>query len=1070
MPVTIQPATLKYKNNSGVFLEADCLRGPAGDPTELIDDTAGSGDTDITWSADKLTTDLGGKAAQTELAPAYSASSTYAVGDYCTYDGGFYVCTTAISAAEAWTAAHWTAVTVGSELIKASSDSIVPLFSIGQSMYSLTCNMTFAEVQSAIRAKKCTSCLCGIVDNILGFYLFNADSSKIVFATTIDISTMGIPSAMNGLASYYITYNSDGTATLGTGGVSLESIAKDYSSLTYPVAAGTLCLYQSELYKAKQDIPTQEQWTSLHWQITTVDEQLGLLQTNIDGKADKTDTVLNTTLSRGRKANTTIGNMSFAFGANVEASGLISFAEGADTVASGQSAHAEGEATTASGYQAHAEGEHTTAQGIDAHAEGQYTRAEGNYAHAEGSGSVAGGAYSHAEGCGTTSNGYGMHASGIYNQPDTLYPEWVANTSYQVGDKVMHSNSGCVCKTDNSDATFDSSKWDFVSTTGDTAFVIGNGTSGSARSNAMKVDWDGNATLAGNVYVNANHDSTGGSKLLSALEFDGAGITARSYTTKFGGEFSVTTAVSQNYISPYARASVTGGFSKHYTHRVTINGTEYILPTRMWFVNEQSGCKVYAYLGNLNLYISDISGVPEGTDNVPFVIIADLNNNSSIDVLTSDAGTYTIKVEQISYTGANLPKTLIYGDEYAPIEKNDSVNSTYNGFSIGVNELKSKRGTVAIGYANRINNQFSQAFGSNSVVSADNATSIGDTNAVSGSGGTAIGTRLSVNGSNMVAIGFQNKAANMYTAWASNTLYKPGDVVRVTISGTTLNSVCKTEHTSSSSYIDDIGNWKVSPSNADTAFVIGNGNPNNSLSLSNAMKVDWVGNAYMNGNVYVGCNADSTGGTILPKDVQINGTSIVASGVANIPIAGTDTIGTVKIGSSMSIGSSGALNFQAVGASEVKAGTSYTRALTPERQHASVFYGLAKAAGQDMASSSNAVGTYTAAAKAAIQSMLGVEPGVSFAETVSGTTPSITGEANVRYICGEVATLSITPPSAGTIVVRFESGTTPTVLTLPSTVVFPAGIDLTTLSASTIYEIMITDGVYGGVMTWAVSA
>ena len=116
------------------------------------------------------------------------------------------------------------------------------------------------------------------------------------------------------------------------------------------------------------------------------------------------------------------------------------------------------------------------------------------------------------------------------------------------------------------------------------------------------------------------------------------------------------------------------------------------------------------------------------------------------------------------------------------------------------------------------------------------------------------------------------------------------------------------------------------------------------------------------------------------------------------------------------------------------------------------------------------VGVYPAAQKSAIQSMLGVEPGVSFVETVSGTTPTITGEANVRYICGEVSTLSITPPVAGTIVVRFTSGSTATVLTLPQTVVFPAGVDLTTLDADTVYEIMITDGVYGGVMTWAVSA
>lgn len=57
MPVTLQPTTLKYKDGQ-TFVSADCLKGDPGspgDPTQLIDDTAGSGDTDKTWSADKLT-------------------------------------------------------------------------------------------------------------------------------------------------------------------------------------------------------------------------------------------------------------------------------------------------------------------------------------------------------------------------------------------------------------------------------------------------------------------------------------------------------------------------------------------------------------------------------------------------------------------------------------------------------------------------------------------------------------------------------------------------------------------------------------------------------------------------------------------------------------------------------------------------------------------------------------------------------------------------------------------------------------------------------------------------------
>ena len=88
--------------------------------------------------------------------------------------------------------------------------------------------------------------------------------------------------------------------------------------------------------------------------------------------------------------------------------------------------------------------------------------------------------------------------------------------------------------------------------------------------------------------------------------------------------------------------------------------------------------------------------------------------------------------------------------------------------------------------------------------------------------------------------------------------------------------------------------------------------------------------------------------------------------------------------------------------------------------------------------------------------------------TVSETSPTITAEKNTRYICGEVTSLSFTPCASGVCDVQFTSGSTVTVLTLPSTVKFPDSFDATTLEANTIYEINILDGVYGVVASWAV--
>ena len=50
------------------------------------------------------------------IAAEYSTSGTYAVGDYVMKDGSLYCCKTAISTAEAWTAAHWNLVKLANDV------------------------------------------------------------------------------------------------------------------------------------------------------------------------------------------------------------------------------------------------------------------------------------------------------------------------------------------------------------------------------------------------------------------------------------------------------------------------------------------------------------------------------------------------------------------------------------------------------------------------------------------------------------------------------------------------------------------------------------------------------------------------------------------------------------------------------------------------------------------------------------------------------------------------------------------------------------------------------------------
>ena len=201
--------------------------------------------------------------------------------------------------------------------------------------------------------------------------------------------------------------------------------------------------------------------------------------------------------------NTASGTASHAEGAGTTASGNASHAEGVGTTASEICSHAEGYGTIASGTYSHTEGIRTTASGANSHAEGGvlnnngtmiYNTASGNASHAEGAGTTASGNASHAEGIGTTASeicshaegystiasgtcshaeGYGTIASGTYSHTEGIGTTAQRKSQTAIGEFNIADTGG-------TDST----------TRGDYAFIVGNGTSNTARSNALTVAWD----------------------------------------------------------------------------------------------------------------------------------------------------------------------------------------------------------------------------------------------------------------------------------------------------------------------------------------------------------------------------------------------------------------------------------------------------------------------------------------------------------------------------------------------------------------------------------------------------
>lgn len=108
-------------------------------------------------------------------------------------------------------------------------------------------------------------------------------------------------------------------------------------------------------------------------------------------------------------------------------------------------------------------------------------------------------------------------------------------------------------------------------------------------------------------------------------------------------------------------------------------------------------------------------------------------------------------------------------------------------------------------------------------------------------------------------------------------------------------------------------------------------------------------------------------------DVQVNGTSILNNGVANVPVASNDTPGVVKSYSVYGISqTNGFLSISQATDAMIKAGTDWYKPIGVRGLPASIFYGLAKLAGIDLASGSDTVGVYPDAAKVAIEKMLGI--------------------------------------------------------------------------------------------------
>ena len=301
-----------------------------------------------------------------------------------------------------------------------------------------------------------------------------------------------------------------------------------------------------------------------------VDAQISTIGTNNSGSISSA--IGFQTISSGNRS-TAMGNQTISSGASSTAMGSFSVASGYRSTAMGDAVRADGTYSTAMGYKTTANGQGSTAMGYETSASGINATAMGRSSTASGTDSAAIGHANVASGATSIALGLGSHALG--NSAFAMGESTAATGSGAIamGFEVVSSGENAVALGDNSTALgngtkaigksstslgFNTRANDFGSTVigqynalgrettidslafnaENTAFVVGNGTSITATSDAFSILFNGDTnvghdlTVEGDVVVNSDRRLKAniislGSTLAKLLNIDG-----KSYTIK----------------------------------------------------------------------------------------------------------------------------------------------------------------------------------------------------------------------------------------------------------------------------------------------------------------------------------------------------------------------------------------------------------------------------------------------------------------------------------------------------------------------------------------------------------
>ena len=524
-------------------------------------------------------------------------------------------------------------------------------------------------------------------------------------------------------------------------------------------------------------------------------------------------------------------------------------------------------------------------------------------ASATGSGSVAMGYFTTAIGTSSTAMGEETTASGVSSSAMGFNTRASDYGSLVIGSYNLSGSTVTVSST-----SFD---------TANTAFVIGNGTDTSSRSDAFKVLFNGDTYLSGNLFLGNEQITATPSEinLLSGVTSLSTGIlspiTENSNTgvrlsnadaDNFGNIGS--SAVDLSYSSSSSdKFGATGTSSVAMGFETTASG---YASSAMGFWSTASGAISTAIgfgtiasdqgslvIGNYNLSGSTVTGSAEQLNlaNTAFVIgngNPDVRSDAFKVLFNGDTyveGNLFLGNEQITATPSEINllsglTSLSNGGVLSPITENSNTGlrlSTYNAdnygdigsnavdlsYSSSSSDTRGATGTssVAMGYDAEASGLISTAIGFRTTASSSYSTAMGYLSTASGSYSTAMGQQTTASSISSTAWGGLTTASGSYSTAMGRSTTASGAFSTAMGFATTASdygSLVIGKYNSSGATVT---NSATSFNTANTAFVIGNGE--DAGNKSDAFKV------LFNGDATVGNDLTVSGDIVVNSDMRL---------------------------------------------------------------------------------------------------------------------------------------------------------------------------------------------------------